>query len=288
MGSALRLKFWGTRGLISSPHKNTAIYGGNTSCIQLLHKSELIIIDTGFGVTNLGEVLMPRILAGQESLTVHIFYTHFHWDHIQGLPFFHPIYFPTSTLNLYSPLATESIKENLDLLFDGSYSPFAGVDSMPSQVNFITIKDRIEVSGLKISYCPLDHGWHEANTYAYKFEEEKTGISLVVASDHEARPSPINDRFIAFANECDLLVHDAQYTEKEYKEYVGWGHSSMKQALENSLKSKAKRTLLSHHDPKRTDDELKKARKKYSQKATYKDLDFDFAKESVIYNLEKK
>ena len=288
MGSALRLKFWGTRGLISSPNKDTAIYGGNTSCIQLLHKSDLIIIDTGFGVTNLGEVLMPRILAGQESLTVHIFYTHFHWDHIQGLPFFHPIYFPTSTLNLYSPLSTESMKENLDLLFDGSYSPFAGVDSMPSQVNFISIKESLEVSGLKVSYCPLDHGWHEANTYAYKFEEEETGISLVVASDHEARASSINDQFISFAKECDLLVHDAQYTEDEYKGHVGWGHSSMKQALENSVKSKAKRTLLSHHDPKRTDNELKKARKDYGKQPAYKDLDFDFAKESVIYTLEKK
>ena len=86
----MKLKFWGTRGLISSPSKDTAVYGGNTSCIQLEHKNQVVIIDTGFGACNLGEELMQRILNDGENLQIHIFYSHFHWDHIQGLPFFIP------------------------------------------------------------------------------------------------------------------------------------------------------------------------------------------------------
>ena len=82
MVSSMKIKFWGTRGLISSPKKETAIYGGNTSCIQIVYKNHLILIDTGFGVTNFGEVLMDRILKKNEELTIHIFFTHYHWDHI--------------------------------------------------------------------------------------------------------------------------------------------------------------------------------------------------------------
>ena len=133
MGS-LRVKLWGTRGLISAPGQETAIYGGNTPCVQILHKNNLIIVDTGFGCCNLGEELMERIVVNREELNIHIIYTHFHWDHIQGLPFFMPIYFANTTLNIYSPVPKKVTHSNLDILFDGSYSPFDGLMAMPSEI----------------------------------------------------------------------------------------------------------------------------------------------------------
>ena len=108
MDSSLKVKFWGTRGLISTPSIDTVEFGGNTSCIQILYDKRLIILDTGFGVSNLGEILMQRIIENKEPLEIFIFFTHFHWDHIQGLPFFHPIYFPSTTIHLYSPILNHS------------------------------------------------------------------------------------------------------------------------------------------------------------------------------------
>lgn len=282
----MKIKFWGTRGLISSPKKETAIYGGNTSCIQIVYKNHLILIDTGFGVTNFGEVLMDRILKKNEELTIHIFFTHYHWDHIQGLPFFHPIYFPSTTLNLYSPLSSDLAMENLDVLFDGSYSPFAGINSMPSTMIFHELNKSITIGDLKVDHTPLDHGWHEAPTFAYKFQNSEE--SIVIASDHEARKSDINDRFIEFAHDCSLLVHDGQFSEKQYLDKKGWGHSSVNQALDNALASKAQMTLLTHHLPDHSDSDLNLLYEKYNNDDKYRNLNFAFAKESFLYNINPK
>jgi len=281
MDTALKIKFWGTRGLISSPHKNKDIYGGNTTCIQILYKKHLIIVDTGFGVTNLGEKLMQQILQNQE-VTVHILYTHYHWDHTQGLPFFHPIYFPTSTLHIYSPLSGESAMEQLDVLFDGSYSPFAGINSMPSKVIFHEVKESIDIDGLKISYTSLDHGWNRNLTYAYRFDSPDKS-SLVIATDHEARAGKMNDGLIKFSKRCSMLVHDGQYTEKEYQEHQNWGHSSIEAALENAIKCKASKVLLTHHSPHRTDEMILQYKEKITRDTRYKKLDIDFARENIVY-----
>ena len=284
MGIALGVKFWGTRGLVSSPGQDTAVYGGNTTCIQLLHKNHLIIVDTGFGISNFGESLMHRILQNGENLTIHIFMTHFHWDHVQGLPFFHPIYFPSTDMHIYSTLETERAKSNLEPLFDGSYSPFEGVDSMPSNIIFHQIRSSVQVAELEISTYPLDHMQVQvgdvgvsALRFAYK------DSSLVIASDHEARPSPCNDGLVRFAKGTDLLIHDGQYTDQEYEKHQGWGHSSISQALANSKRTLAKRTLITHHLPQRTDREIHKLRRIYKNSSEYKDVQFEFAKENTVY-----
>jgi phosphoribosyl 1,2-cyclic phosphodiesterase len=291
MDSPLRLKFWGTRGLISSPRAETAIFGGNTSCIQILYKGHLLIVDTGFGVTNLGEDLMKIIIQHGAKLNIHIFYTHFHWDHIQGLPFFHPIYFKTSTLNLYSPVPSAKTTENLDLLFDGSYSPFSGISSMPSTIHIVELKDTLTIDDMQISFTPIDHGQDASNpsqvlTYAYKFRVP-SGETLVIATDHEARTSPINDQFIAFAKDCDLLVHDAQYDDDEYQTRMGWGHSTVQQALSNAIQIKPNKVLLTHHDPSRSDSEIQEIFRHMRSQELFKSLNFEFAREGTVYNVMK-
>lgn len=292
MGSTLKVKFWGTRGLISSPRKDTAIFGGNTSCLQVLYGDHLIIVDTGFGVTNLGEELMRKILADQAALTIHIFYTHFHWDHIQGLPFFHPIYFPTSNIYLYSPVPTATSLANLDLLFDGSYSPFEGIRNMPSKINFIELQQKSDLHGLSIEYTPVDHGGdqdnrHEQCAYAYRFTAPD-GRNFVLATDHEGRNSPINDQIVHFAKDTDLLIHDGQYSEAEYSSRVGWGHSTIHQALNNALRTEAGKTLLTHHDPSRSDSEIQEMYRDLREESRYKNMSFEFAREDTVYDVLAK
>ncbi len=281
----LRVKFWGTRGIVSSPRKTTEIYGGNTSCIQVLHENYLIVVDTGYGVALLGESLMDRIVKAKEKLEIHIFFTHFHWDHILGLPFFHPIYFPSTNLHLYAPVPKHEIWKSLDILFDGSYSPFAGIDSMPSKIHFNELAGPFSIGDLSIRYMPLEHHIHgnerhESLAHAYRFDCGK--YSLVIASDHEAKDTPVNDEFVKFASKTSLLVHDAQYTEADKAE--GWGHSTVQQALQNALRIQPTRTLLTHHDPKRNDDEIEALDAEYKRKAEFKKLNFEFAREGETYD----
>ena len=250
--------------------------------MQILYKDNIIIVDTGFGCSNLGEELMQRILTKNENLNIHILYTHFHWDHIQGLPFFHPIYFPQATLNLYSPRPYETTMENLDILFDGSYSPFDGLLAMPSNVIVQRAKQNMLIDDLKVEFAPLDHGDTEA--FAYKFTSPD-GDSVCIATDHEARNSEINDHLVSFCQNCDILVHDATYNEAEYPKHYGWGHSTAKQALENAAKIKPSKLILTHHEPTRLDRDIFNWHRRLTQYAKFRGIDFEFAREDFEYKI---
>ncbi len=280
----LRVKFWGTRGIIPSPRKNTIEFGGNTTCIQVVFEDKLIVVDMGHGAALFGETLEERILNKNESFEIHIFFTHFHWDHILGLPFFHPIYYPSTVLHIYAPVPVSEMWESLDVLFDGSYSPFAGIDSMPSKIHFHELKGTLALGNLIVDYIPLNHHIHgqelvASDVYSYRFKAGRS--SLVLASDHDAHPSPLNDAFVEFAKGADILVHDAQYTEKDV--LVGWGHSTVTQALDNARRIDSRLCLLTHHDPERDDADIHALDAEYKAKPEYKGLHFEFAREGVLY-----
>ena len=281
MGTPLSIKFWGTRGLISSPRNNTAIFGGNTPSIQMLHKDMNILVDTGFGVTNFGEKLMEANPGGKNPTEVHIFFTHFHWDHIQGLPFFAPIYFKSTTIYLYAPFPTEQIHENLDVLFDGSYSPFSGLKNMPSNIILRELSGPIQLDSLTVDFCNLDH--QQTNTFAYKFTDSTDGRRICIATDHEARPSDVNNDLVEFCRDADLLIHDGQYTNDEYTTKVGFGHSTAEMALANAGAMNVKLCLLTHHDPARTDSSLQNLQKDLRKDLRFRAVSFEFAREEVVY-----
>ena len=223
---------------------------------------------------------MDRILRLQEQIETHIFYTHFHWDHIQGLPFFQPIYFKSSKINIYSPEPSKTVFENLDFLFDGSYSPFAGIGSMPSQIAMNELTPTSSVCGLTISFHPLDH--QQTKTYAFRITDSD-GHSMAIVTDHEARPSMLNDSLVEFLTGVDLLIHDAQFTDLEYQKKSGWGHSTPSQALANATRARVGQCLLTHHDPSRSDAELQTLQKQLRKDPRYKNLAFHFAREEVVY-----
>ena len=276
----LKLKFWGTRGLVSSPRKDTAKYGGNTPCIQVVNNQGNLLVDTGFGASILGESLIANL-----GVEVHILYTHFHWDHIQGLPFFHPIYMPENRITIYSPEDVEFVHRNLDILFDGSYSPFEGIDKMPAQINIKQLQQNDQILGFDISHARSDHGSSQS-AHCYRLNAP-TGESIAICTDHEARPSPVNNKVIDLCRDVDVLVHDSQYSESQYSDHQGWGHSTAKQALDNAHKMNAKNCLLTHHDPGCTDQEIDALFKKLKADPKYKNLAFDFAQESSSYSISE-
>lgn len=282
---SLGLKFFGTRGLVSSPRPETQSFGGNTTCMQVVYQDHLILVDSGFGCTNFGELLLQESLANKKAIKVHIFYTHFHWDHIQGLPFFKPIYLPTTEIHLHSPVPSRDMLTHLDILFDGSYSPFESLLSMQAKIELHQLSGQLSIGGLGVDYQVLDHGDPAHPCFAYKFKGPD-GTSIVLASDHEARPGPKNDALTTWAKGCNLLVHDAQFTEKEYLDKVGWGHSSIGRALKNAAVIEAEKTLLSHHDPCRSDATLKALHREYC--LHHPKLAFEFAREDTLYAAEAK
>tara|TARA_Y100001970_G_C13891932_1_gene679170 strand:- start:13 stop:780 length:768 start_codon:yes stop_codon:yes gene_type:complete len=254
--------------------------------MQILYYDKMIIVDSGFGLSLLGKSLEKQ--QNKIPTEFHIFISHFHWDHIQGLPFFSPIYNPQSILNIYTPAPKDKAEEYLDILFDGSYSPFSGIHNMPSTIIFHQIKQNISVDDLKVSFCELNHPVQNNTkydkTYAYKFETKFS--SITIATDHEASSSPKNERFISFAKNSDILVHNAQLTEDKY--YENCGHSTTYQALSNALKIDPGKTLLTHHDPNRVDNDIEKIFQEAQSNPKFKKLNFEFAKEQVVYSPPKK
>jgi ribonuclease BN (tRNA processing enzyme) len=174
----------------------------------------------------------------------------------------------------------------LDVLFDGSYSPFSGIHKMPSNIEFVQLKDKRHAIGvnLDVSFCSLNHIHSkkisdDTEVYGYKFQTKSR--SIVILTDHEGVEGEVNDSVVAFSKDCDLLVHDAQFTDAEYEHKKGWGHSCFGQALKNATRINARHTLLTHHDPKRDDEEIEDHTRVLSE--DYKGISFGFAKEGIIY-----
>lgn len=284
---SLRVKFWGTRGIVPSPRFKTSIFGGNTNCVEILTGgNEIIVVDTGHGAAILGETLQKRIVEKKENLDIHIFFTHFHWDHVLGLPFFHPIYYENTNIHLYAPYSHKEMLKNLDVLFDGSYSPFSGIESMPSRITFHHLIKPIHVGDLKVSFTEVNHhiegieGLH-LPTFAYRFDLHSN--SAVVATDHEAdKDHQLNERLVKFAAFTNILVHDGQFTDEDF--IPGWGHSTVTQAMENGKLIKPGIIILSHHHPHRDDEDILALEKAYRAKEEYKGLNFAFAKEGDVFD----
>jgi len=175
--------------------------------------------------------------------------SHFHWDHLLGLPFFHPIHLPDTTLHLYSAFPRANLERHIRALFDGTYSPLRDIDNLKASINFHEIPAAgLEIAGARVRLCPVHH---TEPCFAVRIEHGASSLAYV--TDHEAGPSDTNRCVVDFAQGVDLLLHDAQFTREEYAIRAGWGHSSIEAALENGRQAGVKQLLLTHHDPAHTD-----------------------------------
>ncbi len=244
----MNITFWGVRGSVPTPHRRTLKYGGNTPCLEVRTPAgHTIIFDCGTGITHLGKLLADKTPKDGHRLTV--FLSHFHWDHIQGLPFFAPLYNPRNQL-FFHCFEAHGITAR-DALGGLMLTPFFPVDMsvMEARKNFYTIgEERLKIFDVEIVTAFLNH---PQGCLGFRIEAE-TG-TFVYATDHEHGDPKYDAAVRQLAKGADLLVCDAQYTPAEYKRHVGWGHSTWLEATKIASEAEVKELVLFHHDPEHSD-----------------------------------
>jgi Metal-dependent hydrolases of the beta-lactamase superfamily I len=258
---SLSLRFWGTRGSIPSPGLATARYGGNTPCVELrTAEGWLVILDAGTGIRELGRSLMTR--ANGHGVEGDIFLTHAHWDHIQGIPFFAPLFHRGNHFTIWG---SRSLQTSIDRVVRDQMSPVVfpvTFEELQARIDFQELaEERRAGSGYEVAAMAVRH---PGGALGYRFtESNRTGGGLVYVSDNELSAaarydSPLEwrSRFVEFVRGAAVLVHDTMYRADEYRNFVGWGHSTYEDAVELALEASVERLVLFHHHPERTDDEV--------------------------------
>ena len=241
----MEIRFWGVRGSIASPGPETAGVGGNTSCVEVLCGSERIVLDAGTGLRSLGNALMAA--GGAVSMTLLL--SHFHWDHIQGLPFFVPAYLPQTKLVVMGSGGDRgSLRDKLGRQMTEPHFPVQ-LDDLAAQMTYREARagGRFEIGDASVRVARLNH---PGGVFAYRIEHG--GRSLVYATDTE-HYACVDPALRALAEGADVLVYDAQYTPDEYQSKVGWGHSTYVAGAEVARSAGVGKLVLFHHDPQRTD-----------------------------------
>jgi len=249
----MKIKFYGVRGSLPVCGREFERYGGNTTCIRLFREktNRIAIFDAGTGIRNLGKEIINN---GISQSVINILFSHFHWDHIQGLPFFAPAYNKNQKIGILAMGRKGKIK-NLKAIFSmpmqKEYFPI-GLDTMGAQFEFLTAGDKESFYGASVTAIPQHH-MYMGGSYGFKIEDE--GLSIVVCTDVE-HINGIDENIVNLAKDADLLIHDGQYTADEYKKFKGWGHSTWEQAVEVAIRANAKKLIITHHDPDHNDDFL--------------------------------
>jgi phosphoribosyl 1,2-cyclic phosphodiesterase/DNA-binding response OmpR family regulator len=256
----MKVRFWGTRGSIAKPGPSTVRFGGNTSCVEARSASgTIIILDCGTGAHGLGQDLME---SGVHPLRGHILITHTHWDHIQGIPFFDPLFVPGNEWDIYAPRGLgSSLRESLAGQMQYTYFPVT-LEELGAAIRYHDlVEGDFEVGDIKVRTLYMNH---PALTLGYRLEAD--GVSVVYACDHEPHSrqyaqgtgtmSEQDRRHIEFMQGADLVIHDAQYTTTEYTDKLGWGHTLVACAVDMCRTAGVRRLALTHHDPLRNDDHV--------------------------------
>jgi phosphoribosyl 1,2-cyclic phosphodiesterase len=248
----MKITCWGARGSIPVSGKEYAKYGGDTTCVEIRSKDDdIIIIDAGTGMRKLGNKLLAS-----DKRAYNVLFTHAHWDHLMGFPFFKPIYMKGTRISVFGcPYAQTSLK---DILSKSMVAPYFPVDFSQLQAEITShgvCEETFDIGPVHITPIQLNH---PNQGMGYKFTED--GKSFVFLTDNEltlrhAGGGEYQD-YVRFAADADLLVHDAEYTEGQYKMTKGWGHSVYTDALRLAMEAKVKQFGLFHHNQERSDAEL--------------------------------
>jgi phosphoribosyl 1,2-cyclic phosphodiesterase len=267
----MKLKFWGTRGSIPTPGKNTVKYGGNTPCVELkLEPGKLIILDAGTGIRNLGEQLM---LTG-DSIKAYVLISHPHWDHIQGFPFFKPAFISGNEFTIVSgETKNVSLQKMISDQMNKIYFPVL-LNELKANIRFKPVgEEEFEIFGSKVKTIFLNHP-----SFAIGYRITYNGKSVVYISDNEPfdryiaqsvrnledviinkyleYSSEPNQRIFDFVSGADILIHDSTYTPEEYLNKVGWGHSHYLFTLKVAAEGNVKNLILFHYNPSHNDEKI--------------------------------
>jgi phosphoribosyl 1,2-cyclic phosphodiesterase len=257
----VRATIWGCRGSLATPGEDTLRYGGNTSCVQLeLADGTVVVLDAGTGARELG-----LRLAADPPAVIHLLLTHLHLDHLEGLGFFRPLWTSGVELHVWGPASPlMSLRERVARYLSPPLFPMQLAD-VAANVTFHDVPEQPwSIGTARFSAEPV---LHPGPTVGYRVEEN--GSSLTYIPDHEPAfgheldgRSPDWISGWQLARDANVVIHDAQYTEHEYEEKTGWGHSSVADAVAFARIANAGRLVLFHHDPMHSDDELERLRER--------------------------
>lgn len=296
--SGLRIRFWGVRGSIPTPGPTTLEYGGNTSCIEVRAGQQIIILDAGTGLRLLGRELLAEF--GEKPLDLTLLLTHTHWDHIQGLPFFPPVWRPQNRLRI---LGFEGARLGLEnVLTSQMESPFfpIGLREVPANVRIEELGETsFSLGGIQIQACRAHHpgicvGYRLSaggGSMAFFPDNElrrTTNQAPGESSSAQAASEPADSAKSAlreFVRGVDVLIMDTQYTLEEYPEHIGWGHGCLDDVVALALEAGVKKLFLFHHDPDHDDRQISRmtdyARKLVSSSRNG-NLQIDAAREGLV------
>ena len=249
----MKIKVWGCRGSLPTPGKNTIRYGGNTTCLEVrLDDGTLIVIDAGSGIKNLGQNLLKE----QDLNEIYLLLTHAHWDHLIGFPFFTPAY--SSKYKIYvrgGPKAKDSLHQYLTHQMEPPFFPVP-FGMLKAQFDF-TFGNPLErvIGSARVIPIPLNH---PNGGYGFKIiESDKVFVFLPDNElDFVHGENMTKEVYVDYCKDATLLIHDTQYSDKEYETTRGWGHTKLSSIIELGVKAGIQQLGLFHHDPDRTDEQM--------------------------------
>jgi CheY-like chemotaxis protein len=297
----MRIRFWGTRGSLPKPGPTTLRYGGNTSCVEVrTADGTLVVLDCGTGAHELGQALLR---SEERPIRGHLLITHTHWDHIQGFPFFAPLFVPGNEWDIYAPGGFgQRLAATLAGQMQYTYFPVT-LEQLGATIRYHDLGEgTFPVGGLRATAHYLNH---PALALGYRLEAD--GVAIVYATDHEPHARCLPEaaslagtdpgtmpvhreerRHVEFLAGADLVIHDSQYTAEEYPQKVGWGHTPVEWSLEYAIAAGARRLALFHHDPLRDDDALDRVLEACRRRAAGSGLDVFAAAEGQVVELPRR
>jgi phosphoribosyl 1,2-cyclic phosphodiesterase len=262
----MQITFWGVRGSIPTPGPTTVGVGGNTSCVELRAGKALLVFDGGTGLRLLGKKLIAEM-----PLTAHLFFSHVHWDHIQGFPFFEPAFVAGNVFHLYGGNnVSRTLEETLAGQMDHPNFP-VHLTAMGAKMVFRDLAEgetvQIDDGEKGVARVTTAAGNHPQGVYAFRVEH--AGKVVVYATDTEHYEGRIDEKLLKLARAADLFIYDSQYTPEEYAGRAGrggskkgWGHSTFEEGVKLAKAAGAKRYVLFHHDPGQSDEAVRDKEKR--------------------------
>ncbi|OLP18901.1 MBL fold metallo-hydrolase [Leptolyngbya sp. 'hensonii'] len=247
------VRLWGVRGSIACPGAETVRYGGNTPCIEMRVGGQVLIFDGGTGLRVLGQSLLSEM-----PLEGHLFFTHTHWDHIQGFPFFVPAFVKGNCFHIYgapSPNGMTIEQRLINQMLDPNFPVPLQIMGSDLRFNDIQIGQQIYLGDITIETALLNHPG-QATGYRVNWR----GCSAVYATDTEHLLDQLDENLLRLAQDADVMIYDATYTDEEYHSTtaskIGWGHSTWQEAIKMAEAARVKQLVIFHHDPLHNDDFL--------------------------------
>lgn len=247
------INFWGVRGSIASPGTGTVRYGGNTPCVEMQVGGKRLIFDGGTGIRVLGQSLLSQM-----PVEGHLFFTHSHWDHIQGFPFFAPAFIKGNCFSIYGAIAPDgsTIEQRLTDQMNHPNFPVP-LQVMGAALKFVDVEigTTIQIGDIQVENAPLNH---PGQAVGYRVNWQ--GHSAAYVTDTEHFPDRLDEHVLKLANQADVLIYDATYSDEEYYSEtfskVGWGHSTWQEAVKIARTAGVKTLVIFHHDPLHDDEHL--------------------------------